>query len=163
MPSSIVTDSLRVSGFGNALLSDVVCTVPPLDFKATEKSDCVRELEAEKAHLEGQRRVVDHHADLLLSYAKSLTGEHVKPDDMSEFLEKFLTIGTKNVENIQDIERRVANIDEKLKKEREEPTEKVDGSSKRKAKVKLVINAEDDHEAEVSLTYRKFNCPRSLI
>jgi len=56
---------------------------------------------------------------------------------------------------IQDIERRVAVIDEDLKKEREEPTEKVDGSIKRKAKVKLVINAEDDHEAEISLTYRE--------
>jgi hypothetical protein len=144
------------------MLSDVVCTVPPLDFKATEKSDYVRELEVEKARLEGQRRVVDHHADLLLSYAKGLTGEYVKPDDMAEFLEKFLTIGTKNVENIQDIERRIVDIDQKLKKEGEEPTEKVDGSSKRKAKVKLVINAEDDHEAEISLIYRESNGPRCL-
>lgn len=155
MPNSIVTESLRVSGFGNAMLSDVVCTVPPLDLKATEKSDYVRELEVERARLDGQRRVIDHHADLLLAYAQGLTGEHVKPDDMAGFLEKFLTIGAKNVENIQDIERRVADIDEKLKKEREEPTEKVDGSIKRKAKVKLVINAEDDHEAEISLTYRE--------
>ena len=145
------------------MLSDVVCTVPSLNFKATEKSDYVRELEAEKARLEGQRRVVDHHADILLSYAKGLTGEHAKPDDMAEFLEKFLTIGTKNVENIQDIERRVADIDEKLKKEGEEPTEKVDGSSKRKAKVKLVINAEDNHEAEISLTYRESDNLQSLI
>lgn len=144
------------------MLSDVVCTVPALDLKATEKSDYVRELEAEKARLEGQRRVVDHHADLLLSYAKGLTGEHVKPDDMAGFLEKFLTIGTKNVDNIQDIERRVADIDEKLKKEHEEPTEKVDGSSKRRAKVKLVINAEDDHEAEISLTYREDDSPPFL-
>lgn len=137
------------------MLSDVVCTVPPLDSKATEKSDCVRELEAERARLDGQRRVVDHHADLLLSYAQGLTGEHVKPEDMADFLEKFLTIGAKNVETIQDIKKRVAVIDESLKKEREEPTEKVDGSIKRKAKVKLVINAEDDHEAEISLTYRE--------
>jgi hypothetical protein len=144
-----------VSGFGNAMLSDVVCTVPPLDFKATEKTDYVRELEVERARLDGQRRVIDHHADLLLSYAKGLTGEHVKPDDMAGFLEKFLTIGAKNVESIQDIESRIADIDEKLKKEREEPTEKADGSIKRKAKVKLVINAEDDHEAEISLIYRE--------
>jgi hypothetical protein len=158
-----VTESLRVSGFGNAMLSDVVCTVPSLEFKTSEKSDYVRELEAEKAHFEGHRRVVDHHADLLLSYAKGLTGEHVKPDDMAGFLEKFLAIGTKNVENIQEIEKRAADIDEKLKKEREEPTEKVNDSSKRKAKVKLVINAEDDHEAEISLTYRESNNPQPLI
>jgi hypothetical protein len=80
---------------------------------------------------------------------------------MAEFLEKFLTIGTKNVESIQDVERHVADIEEKLKKEGEEPTEKVDGSSKRKAKVKLVINAEDDHEADISLTYRESNSPQS--
>lgn len=57
-------------------------------------------LKANKLQLEGEKRVREQEADLLLNYAKTLNGEHVTPEKMSHFLESFVEHGRKNLESV---------------------------------------------------------------
>jgi len=54
-------------------------------------------LKVKKQALESEKRVREHEADLLVGYAKTLTGEHVSPAQMGAFLEGFVEQGRKNV------------------------------------------------------------------
>jgi hypothetical protein len=155
----MVTESLRVAGMGQAMLSDVVAITPKTrsaKHGQSNKSETLIALEEEKELLLSQRRVVDHQASVLVNYSKSITGEHVAPDDMLAFLSSFVTLGDENAKAVQELNRRQRSIERKITKELDDPAEEHDSSHLRNIKVKLVINAEEDHVAEITLTYRKF-------
>jgi hypothetical protein len=87
---------------GDARLYDVVCTIGN-DRDAYEPDsslEIIRRLTVKKQAFESEKRVREHEADLLVNYAKSLTGEHVKPPQMSQFLESFIEQGRKNLEAV---------------------------------------------------------------
>jgi hypothetical protein len=155
----MVTESLRVAGMGQAILSDVVAITPKnRAFKhgQSKKSETMIVLEEEKELILSQRRVVDHQASILVNYSKSITGEHVAPEDMLAFLTSFVTLGDENAKAIQELTRRQRSVESKIAKELDDPAEEHDSSHLRNIKVKLVINADEDHVAEITLTYRKF-------
>lgn len=156
----MVADSLRVAGFGNAMLSDVVCIPPKVQSGRSgneDKSEALIALEQEKALIQGQRAVIDHQANILVSYSKSITGEHVAPDDMLSFLQRFVTLGDESAKAIIEIDARLRDVEKKIQNEIDEPTTKAQSHHSRFTKVKLTINAEDDHTAEISLTYRMYD------
>jgi hypothetical protein len=154
----MVPDSLRVAGFGNAMLSDVVCT-PPKVWNARpsqdDKSDALITLEQEKALIKSQRSVIDYQATVLVNYSRSLTGEHVPPEDMLSFLQRFITLGDENAKAVIELDARLRAVEKKIQNEIDEPTTKAQGHHSRYTKVKLTISAEEDHTAEISLTYRE--------
>lgn len=103
LPSSIDTQAIRVSGLGTARLFDVVCTVGTnnaASYAVESSSEVIRILKVKKSLLETEKRVLDHEAELLVSYGKTLTGEHVNTTQMSQFLEMFVTQGQKNLKAV---------------------------------------------------------------
>ena len=154
----MVTESLRVAGIGQAMLSDVVCIMPKsrvMKLGQAGKSDELIKLEEEKSLLLGQKRVIDYKAHILVNYAHSITSEHVSPEDMLAFLQNFNAMGEQSAQAEMEFQRSLRELDKKIEKELNDPVAEHDNSHLRNIKVKLTINAEESHVAEISLTYRE--------
>lgn len=54
-----------------------------------------------KRALESEKTVREHESHILLKYAQTLSGEHVTPIQMSQFLESYVIQGRKNVEAVR--------------------------------------------------------------
>jgi hypothetical protein len=158
LPHTMQTESLRVAGIGQAMLSDVVCITPKSRTSKlghAGKSEELLKLEEEKALLMGQKRVVDYQANILVGYARSITSEHVSPEDMLTFLQSFAAMGEQNAQADVTYQKSLREIEKKIEKELDDPAAEHDNSHLRNIKVKLSINAEESHAAEISLTYRE--------
>lgn len=117
LPSAIDTQSVRVSGLGEARLSDVVCTLGNNKSALDASVEAIRILRAKKVTLESERRVREHEADILVNYAKTLNGEHVSPSQMAQFLESFVEQGRKNLEGVAVIGDKIVEIDRLIEAE----------------------------------------------
>ena len=82
------TDSDDVQVLG--IVSDVPIVKP-------EDKNSLRELKLRKSALESQKNLREHEADLLVDYAKTLTGEYIQPKQVSIFLDGFVERGKKNL------------------------------------------------------------------
>ncbi|KIM26318.1 hypothetical protein M408DRAFT_72909 [Serendipita vermifera MAFF 305830] len=156
LPHTMVTESLRVAGIGQAMLSDVVCTTPKTGAAKgghAGKSDGLIKLEEERALLLGQKRVIDYQANILVNYAYSMRSEHVSPEDMLNFLQNFNALGEQSAQADVEFQAKLRALDKKIEKEINDPVAEHDNSHLRNIKVKLTINAEENHVAEISLTY----------
>ena len=105
LPSTIDTHSVRVSGLGDARLSDVVCTIGAdneASYSPDGPSELIRLLTVQKQALEQEKDMRDREAELLVNYAKTLTGEHVTPVNMSSFLGDFVEQGRLNLKAVSD-------------------------------------------------------------
>ena len=155
LPHTMVIDSLRVSGIGSAILSDVVCIPPKLHGRHTTsgKSETLVALEDETSLVMSQKRVLDYQAIALVNYSKTLSAEHMGPDDFFAFLHDFKSMGIKNNEETTALQLRLRDLEKKCAKEVEDPAEEHDSSHLRNIKVKLTISSDTDHAAEISLTY----------
>lgn len=91
-----------MTNISNARLVDIVCKL--LDGDSTEYKDPIaekiRQLRNDKKMHESEKAVRETQAHLLVSYAKTLTGEHVKPDEMGKFLASFAEQGRKSVSEV---------------------------------------------------------------
>ncbi|KAF8872568.1 hypothetical protein BD779DRAFT_1452646 [Infundibulicybe gibba] len=153
LSSSIDSQSIRVSGLGDGRLLDVVCTVEaPLseDYAPSTSAERLRTLKVKKDVLESEKRVREHEADLLVNYAKTLSGEHVTPMQMTQFLASFVEQGQKNVEAVRAIGEKIVEVDRLI------AAEKSGVASKKglaHGQVTIVIASETKANIDLKLTY----------
>ena len=155
LSSKIDTESVRVSGLGQARLFDVVCTIEKehgADLSSESSSEVIRLLDVKKQGLECQRRVMEHEAYLLVSYAKTLTGEHVTPTAMGEFLKTFVDKATEGLETMADIDKKIVEVNRIIEKESAKALLKIGETN---GQVTIVVVATEDSKAEVKLTYSR--------
>ncbi|CAK5280711.1 unnamed protein product [Mycena citricolor] len=151
LPSCIDTQSVRVSGLGEARLFDVVCTALAPGSKPTAaEGEAVRLLLKEKQLLESQRSVHDHESDVLVNYAKTLKGEHVPPAEMVEFLQSFVQQGRKNLEAVAEIDEKLVAVERKIEAEREKSAARKGATE---GQVVIVVGADSATSVELKLTY----------
>lgn len=153
LPSTIDTSSVRVSGLGEARLFDIVCTVGSKATTYHDKdstSEVIRLLNVKKQALESEKRVREHEADFLVSYAKTLHGEHITPSQMAQFLESFVDQGRKNTEAVTAIGEKILEIDRQIEQEK---TKTVSRKGEANGEVTVVIGAEESTNVELKLTY----------
>ncbi|KAG6864236.1 hypothetical protein C0991_011155 [Blastosporella zonata] len=154
LPGSIDTHSVRVSGLGEARLYDVVCTIgvsKDASYAADSPSEIIRLLQVKKHALENEKRLRNHEADLLLSYAKTLSGEHVAPSQMSAFLESFVQQGHKNLNDITDVDEKTIAIDRQIESETEKRASKKGDA---RGEVDIILGADYACTvADLKLTY----------
>ncbi|KAJ7629708.1 hypothetical protein DFH06DRAFT_1284783 [Mycena polygramma] len=148
LPSCIDTQSVRVSGLGDARLFDVVCTTR--DGGKSKPSEAVRLLKAQKLALEGEKRVRDHESDLLVSYARTIKGEHVAPHEMNEFLQSFVEQGKKNLQAVAEIEEKLVVVDRQIEVELEKEAAKKGAST---GEVTIVVGTDSETHVNLKLTY----------
>ncbi|KAJ7650911.1 hypothetical protein FB45DRAFT_889070 [Roridomyces roridus] len=147
LPSCIDTHSVRVSGLGDARLFDVVCTTRD---KSKKPSEAVRALKAKKAALHSERRVRDHESDLLVSYAKTMTAEHVPPKEISSILQSFVDHGRKNIDAVAELDEKLAALDLEIEAEQQKETFKKGLTT---GEVTVVVGTDSAIHVDLKLTY----------
>ena len=150
LSSSIDTKSARVSGLGGtARLLDVVCTIvkPATPF---EQNETLRLLQIKRSNLIAEKLIIEQESDLLLSYGRSLTGEHVAIDQMSEFLKSFRKEKLNSVVVVEKLDERIHEIDKAISEETGKETK-----GKSNGKITVILHAENDTAVSLRLTYSK--------
>lgn len=94
--------------------------------------------------------MLEHEADLLVTYAKSLTGEHVDPSTMSEFLKGFVSKGTENLDAVTKIDAKIVNVERDISKEAANAAKK---TGEAHAQVTVVVVANQAQSVALKLTY----------
>ncbi|KAF8268359.1 hypothetical protein EI94DRAFT_1728051 [Lactarius quietus] len=152
LPASIDTESARVSGLGDAQLSDVVCSVgrgiEEIDPQST--SEVLRKLRVKKAALFNDRNALDDISATMSCYSKNLPGGNASPDQAETFFENLLTrsqtLRTQRVELDEEILQLTRQIDV-LSSAEQKKQGKSDGE------VTVVITAKQATEIKLKLTY----------
>ena len=104
MSSTIDTQSVRISKLGDARLLDIVTTVKKAsveDVPPTSSAEVIRTLQEKIAALESATAIRQQASVLLTKYGETLTGEHVSPDQMNEFLNTYLGREKKRLEEVR--------------------------------------------------------------
>ncbi|KAH9059614.1 hypothetical protein EDB87DRAFT_1735645 [Lactarius vividus] len=152
LPGSIDTDSARVSGLGDAQLSDVVCSVGRRidEIDPLSTSEVVRKLQAKKSTLIQDRGALDDISGTMVNYSRTLVGGTVSPDRAGEFFDTLLTrsqtLRTTRVELEEEILQLTRQIDVLSSAE-----ERKQGKSN--GEVTVVVVAKQATEIELKLTY----------
>lgn len=98
---------------------------------------------------------MDHESELLVSYAKTLNGEHVTPTAMGEFLKSFVEKGSENLESVAKIEGQVVEVTRMIEKEKAKAALK---KGETEGQVIMVVVATEDCAVDLNLTYSMFVC-----
>jgi N-terminal domain of unknown function (DUF4140) len=155
LSSNIDTESIRVSGLGQARLFDVVCTIEKkqgADLSSDSSPEIIRQLNVKKLRLESEKRVMEHEADLLVTYAKTLNGEHVTPTAMSDFLKTFVDKGKENLKAVAEIDKNILEVNRMIEKESAKAALKIGEAN---GQATIVVVASENSKVEMKLTYSK--------
>jgi hypothetical protein len=153
LSSSIDTESARVSGLGDAQLSDVVCSVGSGlgEVDALSTSEVIRKLNVKLNARTSDRDALDDMLRTMTNYSKTLAGDTVSPNRAETFFENLLTrsqtLRSQRVEMDEEILQLTRQIDVLLS-----PELKKQGLSD--GEVTVVIAAKQATEIELKLTYR---------
>jgi len=102
--------------------------------------------------------MLETQAEILVTYAKTLNGEHITPSDMSQFLNSFAEHGRKNLSALSSVSEEIVEIDHQIYLENAQLTAKKGSSS---GNVSVVIGTDEDGTVELKLTYSvwfSFSC-----
>jgi hypothetical protein len=81
-------------------LSDIVCS--PADNPGDDPiRRTIRTLELKRSGLESEKRLWDTEAEVMVSYARSLTSQHASLTDIDDFLSTFGGRGWKNINTVR--------------------------------------------------------------
>ncbi|KZT38855.1 hypothetical protein SISSUDRAFT_1119383 [Sistotremastrum suecicum HHB10207 ss-3] len=157
LPGTLEADSIHLSSGSDAFISDVSCSiVDPAskspDVKTRELEKEIRSLEATRFILQGESRVLDHQAEILVSYGRSLTGAHVQPSAMESFMADFLEQGKANIERLATLALQSDELEEQLQKKRESAHEQVSDEFK-SVKISATVFVKDAGSINFTLSY----------
>jgi hypothetical protein len=149
-------DSIRVDGIGgNAIISDVIYHPPTSNDSDKKHEQAVKELQRNKKALEQELAVYQKQVSILEAYAGTLKGEDTDGNKLEAFLdiyaERQTTIDLKTTE----LSEQITAVDKQIIAEKEVWSVDNEGK-KRAARVTIIVYAEEDGTAEISLTYREF-------
>lgn len=136
---------------------DVVCTIQKkqdADLSDDAPSEVIRYLELKKQALESQKRVLEQEAELLISYARTLNGEHVDPTTMGDFLRTYVSSRKESLDAIATIDAKILEITRNIEKEFAKAAMKTGHTD---GQVTIVLVAAEDSTAKIKLTYSKIN------
>jgi hypothetical protein len=128
---------------------------PPTSNDSDKKHElAVKELQKIKSALEQQLAIFKKQASILETYSTTLKGADTNGGQLSDFLDIYAkrqgSIDVKTTE----LEDKIAEVDEKIKAEREVWSADDEGK-KRAVRITVVVVAEEDGTAKISLTYRE--------
>ncbi|KIO31147.1 hypothetical protein M407DRAFT_138713 [Tulasnella calospora MUT 4182] len=151
LPSCLDSESIRVEGVGNAVIFDVIYSPPPKDTKPkdTEETKSIRD---EVAKLKSDRAILEEQSRLLESYSNSLKSDKSDVGALTDFFGMYTdqkrAINADLAKLSDEISEAEKKLLEKLKELRTD-----DESSRRGAKVTIIVLAEKKGKAELSLWY----------
>lgn len=157
LPSCIDTDSARITGLGDAVLFDVVCTVADardVDAQLAARDDVLKTLERRRDVLQGEKALRGRTDDVLTKYGLSLNAENTSVEIVSTFMESMINRGSTMLEQIASLDEQIAVVEKELEKEKRR-LEKERLKAPALGRVSTVIMAKRAGKVEVTLTYSK--------
>lgn len=182
LPSALHPESVRVTGLGSGSgsplrLCDVVCTIASKDTPVVGSgssyasmntqaflvnvptslgsAELIRLLKSHLATLQSKKSVREHEAELLVSYATTLRGEHIQPEQMASFLSMFVESSQKSLVARRELDETIVEVQRRIAIE-EQQAEKKKGNARGVVDV-VVGNGEndkgEDRKVELKLTY----------
>ncbi|KAH9985664.1 hypothetical protein BJV74DRAFT_797022 [Russula compacta] len=145
LPGSIVTESARVTGLGNAQaqLFDVVCSIgsntEEIDTASTNEDVLVKDLDA-----------IDDISETMMKYSKSLAGDSVPPRQAERFFESLLSRSRATTSARADLEEDILQISRQIEVLSSAETKKQGITN---GEVTVVIMAKQATDIELRLTY----------
>ena len=151
-------DSIRVEGLGNAVIFDVIYSPPPPQVYGAKgsKHEEIRALEKEIAAVVSEKGILDDQSRVLEDYSKTLTAEKADISKLSDFLGVYKERKAAIHEGLADLKDQEKKIKEQLDAKRKEQNEDEAGK-KRSAKVTVIVLADVDGKAELSLWYSEYH------
>lgn len=144
------TESLRVTGLGNARLLVLVCNFD--NHPDIPETDPVRAAQKELAALKTETDARIQQLDLLSSYGKSLADKkNVTPDDAASFTAQLVKKTIENKQAIKDLEAKSEVLSRWIERTQQEKQ----GTAQCKTSVTIV--AEEDGPVELHVSYRVSN------
>lgn len=148
---------MRVSGLANARLADVVCVVdssrrkPNTDEDNQEITDALDKID----DLISEKEASEAEADILLDYAKSLTGALLPLDKVTAFLEKTVLKKVTIAKHVRKLQKEIRELEKFVEKTRQP----VKGQTRATATINVVANK--DGSVRLNLSYRAWYFQRS--
>ena len=161
LPTSIDTESVRISGLGNVRLADVVCTNTVRNgVLISNQSEALRALLQRKSSIESHRRVHEYEAELLVLYGKTLHGDHVHPKDFEAFLSSFVEQGKKSLTSFNEYTAQILRLEKEIDEQIKKDNEGFDTGIKQggqDGRVEVILSSQADNKnLELQVTYSKF-------
>ncbi|KAG9037268.1 hypothetical protein FRB95_006211 [Tulasnella sp. JGI-2019a] len=155
LPNQIDEDSIRVEGLGNAVIFDVIYKPPPptLAPKAQDESQtALRSAKKRLAKLESEKQIFEDKAGFLDKYAKTLNAEKTDGADLDKFLTLYETEKGRINDKLVEVEELITAAEKDVQEE-EEKLSIDDVGKKRMMGVTVIVIADTDGKAELSLSY----------
>lgn len=116
LPDSIDTESVRVTGLGDAQLFDVVCSVGSCvdEIDPASTAEAVRKLNAQKDVLVQNVNAIDANAHTMMTYSQSLTGDSVSPRQAERFIDNFLSRSRLLISTRADLEEEILQLSRQI-------------------------------------------------
>ncbi|EJD06530.1 uncharacterized protein FOMMEDRAFT_117379 [Fomitiporia mediterranea MF3/22] len=157
LPSCMDTDSARVTGLGDAVLFDVVCTViDARDMPPSSDGDALRALERRREVLEGEKSLRGRAADIMVQYGRSMNAEYTTPDVVTSFVDTLVKRGANSLDEAKVYDEQLAELDKEIEKEKRR-LQKERQKPAARGRVTAVIMAKRARKIEVTLTYMVSN------
>lgn len=141
------TDSARVTGLGDAGLSDFTCTI---NHGASTASERLVELRTKEKVLEETKLICERQAGFLLKYGETLTSEHVTPEQAIAFAQAYGKQGLSSMQAVKTLDEQLAEVDREIEKELKREVQRkgtVNGHAR------VVIATDGDGPVQLKLTY----------
>lgn len=156
LSSCMDPDSARVTGLGEARLSDFTCVIGKSG-TPTASQKHIETLEGQKEALDAERRTRERQADFLANYGDTLAAQHVQPEQALAFADSFLKQRMRDMEALKTVQNRISALDKEIAETREQQ-QKRKGSAHGQAHVVVTTTAEGP--VQLKLTYSE---PPSLL
>ncbi|EJD47245.1 hypothetical protein AURDEDRAFT_113507, partial [Auricularia subglabra TFB-10046 SS5] len=151
LPSCLDQDSIRVDGLGAATIFDVIY-IPPSPTNRSEHNDKLQQLYKQRADLAAERNVLEREIEILDQYAGSLNAKDANAGQLGDFLVFYAEKKTALNRSLAVLDEKTNALDKEIRAE--QTTSQADlESEKRGVKVTIIVLAEDDGAAELSLSY----------
>lgn len=144
------TESLRVTGLGNARLLVLVCNFD--NHPDLPESDPIRSAQKELAALKTETEARTQQLELLSSYGKNMADKkNLTPEDATSFASQLVKRTIENKQAIKELETKIEVLSRRIEREQQEKQ----GTAQSKASVTIV--AEEDGPVELHVSYRVSN------
>lgn len=148
LSSTTDTESLRVTGLGNARLLVLVCNFD--SYPDIPESDPIRAAQKELTALRAETDARLQQLELLSGYGKSLADKkNVTPEDATAFASQLVKRTIENKQAIRDLEAKIEVQSRWIERTQQEKQ----GTAQSKASVTIV--AEEDGPVELHVSYRE--------
>ncbi|KAG8881263.1 hypothetical protein FRB98_004449 [Tulasnella sp. 332] len=151
LPNGLDEDSIRVEGLENATIFDVIYK-PPRPAASYEQDAKLRTSKKQLAALQSEKTILEDQSGFLDEYAKTLGADKAGGMSLDQFLKLYGDEKKRITKELADLEDKL----EAAKKDVEDGAKRLaqdDQGKKRTTQVNVIVLADSDGQAELSLWY----------